>query len=81
MHTILLITVSFFQILPNKKTPMSNIGADCRHISLGGIGGPRPSDWKSEISDMRGDFGRNFDEIPTLPEQTTAQWRSRCAVK
>ena len=39
----------------------------------GGIGGPKPSDCRSKISDMCGDFRRNFEEIPTLPEQTAVK--------
>jgi hypothetical protein len=33
----------------------------------------KPSDRESEISDMCGDFGRNFEEILTLPEQAAAK--------
>ncbi len=40
---------------------------------LGGIGGPKSSDCRSKISDMCGDFRRNFEEIPTLPEQTAVK--------
>ena len=47
----------------------------------GGIGGPKPSNFRSKTSDMCGGFRRNFEEISTLPEQTAAQRRSLGAVK
>jgi len=47
----------------------------------GGIGGPKPSNFRSKTSDMCGGFRRYFEEIPSLPEQTAAQRRSRSAVQ
>ena len=40
---------------------------------MGGIGGPKLSNGKPQISDMRGDLRGNFEEIPSLPEQTAAK--------
>ena len=40
-----------------------------------------PSNYRSKTSDMCGSFRRDFEEIPSLPEQTAAQRRSRSAVR
>ncbi len=48
--------------------------------ATGGASATKPSNVRSKIGDMCGDFRGNFEEIPTLPEQTAAQRRSLCAV-
>jgi hypothetical protein len=47
--------------------------------TLGGIGGPKPSNLKSQTSDMYGGLRRNFVEIPSLPEQTAAKTYGFCS--
>ncbi len=39
----------------------------------------KPSNARSKISDMCGDFRRNFEEIPSLPEQTAAKTAGFCS--
>ena len=46
----------------------------------GGIGGPKPSDARSQTSDMCGGLRKNFEEILSLPEQTAAKGVAFCSV-
>ena len=48
---------------------------------MGGMGGPKSSHLESQIGDMCDDLRWNFEEIPSLPEQTTAKGRSLFAVQ
>jgi hypothetical protein len=66
------ISIQANYIFSIKKTALSNADRLSKNIA-GGIGGPKSSNFRSQISDMCGDLRGNFAKIPSLPEQAPAK--------